>query len=393
MVEGKLVTAIVVAAGRSGRMGFDKLFYRIEGTEVLRRSVMAMDAHPAVDSLVVVAGGNIGQVRALFCAHPTQKPLDIVPGGETRADSVAAGVARAGNADFIAIHDGARPFVSADIITRTLHAAAKTGAAAPALPVKDTVKQIQGQGAPEGEMVVKTIARAALRSVQTPQIFNRAAYAQALAALPPNRRAAVTDDCMVMELAGHPVALVPGEEANRKITTPADLPPPQSPAPQAAPPALRIGHGYDVHRLVENRPLIVGGVSIPHALGLLGHSDADVLLHAVTDALLGAAALGDIGSHFPDTAAAYKNADSLVLLGKAMALVRQNGWRVGNIDATILCQRPKLAPHIPAMQRNIAGALGVSAAAVSIKATTEEGLGFTGSGQGVAAHCVALLQK
>ena len=155
---------------------------------------------------------------------------------------------------------------------------------------------------------------------------------------------------------------------------------------------LRIGHGYDVHRLVEGRRLILGGVEVPHTLGLLGHSDADVLLHAVMDAVLGAAALGDIGQHFPDNDPAYKGADSLALTREVARIIAEHGYKVGNIDATILCQRPKLAPHIPAMRRNIADAFGLPVDAVSVKATTEEHLGFTGEGLGIAAHAVALIE-
>ncbi len=156
---------------------------------------------------------------------------------------------------------------------------------------------------------------------------------------------------------------------------------------------MRIGHGYDVHRLVEGRKLILGGVEVPHTLGLLGHSDADVLTHAVMDALLGAAALGDIGRHFPDTDPAYKGADSLVLLDHVMALLDQAGWKVGNVDATILAQKPKLAPHIPQMRDNLARHMGVELEQVNVKATTEEKLGFTGAEQGIAAHAVCLLER
>lgn len=156
---------------------------------------------------------------------------------------------------------------------------------------------------------------------------------------------------------------------------------------------LRIGHGYDVHKLVENRPLILGGVTVPHHIGLLGHSDADVLLHAVMDALLGALALGDIGMHFPDNDPAYKNADSMVLLRHCIRLADESGWRLGNLDATIIAQAPKLAPYLPAMRRNIAAAFGVDAGDVNIKATTEEHLGFTGAEQGVSTHCVLLMSQ
>ena len=194
---------------------------------------------------------------------------------------------------------------------------------------------------------------------------------------------AVTDDCSLFELAGFAVQLVEGDYANAKITTIEDL---------KGEGKMRIGHGYDVHRLVEGRKLILGGVDIPYEKGLLGHSDADVLLHAVSDALLGAAALGDIGGHFPDTDPRYKGADSLELLRQVGLLLKQAGYTVGNIDATILCQAPKLAPHIPAMRQNIARVLDLPADAVSVKATTEEKLGFTGAGQGIAAHAVALIQ-
>ena len=193
---------------------------------------------------------------------------------------------------------------------------------------------------------------------------------------------AVTDDCSLFELAGQPVRLVEGEYANIKITTKEDLKGESS---------MRIGHGYDVHRLVEGRKLILGGVEIPYEKGLLGHSDADVLLHAISDALLGAAALGDIGKHFPDTDPRFEGADSLELLRQVGLLLQQAGYTVGNIDSTILCQAPKLAAHIPAMRRHIADALGISPDAVSVKATTEEKLGFTGAGQGIAAHAVALI--
>ncbi len=382
MIQGKSVAAVVVAAGSSARMGFDKLFYPIEGVEVLRRAVQALDTHPLVDTLVVAAGSNIARVQALFAQHPPQKPLAIVPGGATRLASVAAGAAACPGADLVAIHDGARPFVSAEQIQAVLQAAAEHGAAAPCLPVKDTIKQ-----AADG-FVAATPAREGLVAMQTPQAFERAAFLRALARLKIADYGRYTDDCMVMEAAGLPVKLVQGDEANRKITTPADLPGADS-GGQA--PCLRVGHGYDVHRLQAGRRLVLGGVEIAHETGLLGHSDADVLLHAVIDALLGAAALGDIGQHFPDSSPAYKDADSLMLLAEAGRLVRGAGFAAANLDATLVCQAPRLAGHIPAMRANIARALGLGQGAVSVKATTEEGLGFTGQKQGIAAHCVALL--
>ena len=259
-----------------------------------------------------------------------------------------------------------------------IRTAANTGAAAPAVPVKDTIKVADKDG-----KVVTTPDRATLYAVQTPQCFDRALYLQALEAVSGEKASLVTDDCSLFELAGLPVTLTAGDYANLKITTKEDLQKENT---------MRIGHGYDVHRLVEDRKLILGGVEVPYEKGLLGHSDADVLLHAVMDAVLGAAALGDIGQHFPDTDPAYKGADSLALTREVAKIIAAHGYKVGNIDATILCQRPKLAPHIPAMRKNIADAFGLPLDAVSVKATTEEHLGFTGEGLGIAAHAVALIE-
>lgn len=370
------VTAIIVAAGASRRMGFDKLSYRLpDGRTVLETSCALFAAHPAVDELVLVAGGNRPQCEAIAAACP--KPCTVVQGGATRADSVRSGLAAA-KGQLVAIHDAARPFASAEIITAALQAAAESGAAAPAVPVKDTIKIADQDG-----KVVATPDRAMLYAVQTPQCFDRALYLQALEAVSGEKASLVTDDCSLFELAGLPVTLTAGDYANLKITTKEDLQKEKT---------MRIGHGYDVHRLVEDRKLILGGVEVPYEKGLLGHSDADVLLHAVMDAVLGAAALGDIGQHFPDTDPAYKGADSLALTHEVAKIIAAHGYKVGNIDATILCQRPKLAPHIPAMRQNIADAFGLPLDAVSVKATTEEHLGFTGEGLGIAAHAVALIE-
>ena len=370
------VTAIIVAAGASRRMGFDKLSYRLpDGRTVLETSCALFAAHPAVDGLVLVAGGNRPQCEAIAAACP--KPCTVVQGGATRADSVRSGLAAA-KGQLVAIHDAARPFASAEIITAALQAAAESGAAAPAVPVKDTIKVADQDG-----KVVATPDRATLYAVQTPQCFDRALYLQALETVSGEKASLVTDDCSLFELAGLPVTLTAGDYANLKITTKEDLQKEKT---------MRIGHGYDVHRLVEDRKLILGGVEVPYEKGLLGHSDADVLLHAVMDAVLGAAALGDIGQHFPDTDPAYKGADSLALTREVAKIIAAHGYKVGNIDATILCQRPKLAPHIPAMRQNIADAFGLPLDAVSVKATTEEHLGFTGEGLGIAAHAVALIE-
>lgn len=370
------VTAVIVAAGASRRMGFDKLSFRLpDGRSVLQTSCDALAAHPAVTGLVLVCGGNRAACEAIAAHCP--KPCTVVQGGATRADSVRSGLAAA-EGELVAIHDAARPFVSKAVIDAALMAAAADGAAAPAVPVKDTIKIADGAG-----RVAATPDRASLYAVQTPQCFRRSLYLQALSAVTGEKASLVTDDCSLFELAGLPVTLTEGDYANYKITTKEDLQKEKT---------MRIGHGYDVHRLVEDRKLILGGVEIPFEKGLLGHSDADVLLHAVMDAVLGAAALGDIGQHFPDNDPAYKGADSLQLTREVAKIIAAHGYRVGNIDATILCQRPKLAPHIPAMREKIADAFGLPADAVSVKATTEEHLGFTGEGLGIAAHAVALIE-
>ena len=339
-------------------------------------------------SAVLVAGKNRAFVeqQAVGCT----KPVQIVAGGATRAESAKNGVLAA-HGELVAVHDAARPFVSPAVIAAVLEAAARCGAAAPAVPVKDTIKQAvpgDGKTVPEACLVRSTPDRSTLYAVQTPQCFDRAQYLAALQELDAEKARLVTDDCSLFELTGRSVQLTQGDYANLKITTREDLPRPV----QKEETRMRIGHGYDVHRLVEGRKLILGGVEIPFEKGLLGHSDADVLAHAVMDAVLGAAALGDIGQHFPDNDPAYAGADSLELARHVARILSEHDYRVENIDATILCQRPKLAPHIPAMRANLAAAFGLPVDAVSVKATTEEHLGFTGEGLGIAAHAVALIE-
>ena len=376
------VSAIIVAAGASRRMGFDKLSYRLPGGKtVLETSVAAFAAHPQVDELILVAGGNLPACQAIAAACP--KPCTVVGGGATRADSVCSGL-RAAKGQLVAIHDAARPSVSEQVITDALAEAEAMGAAAPAVAVKDTIK-IANDGA-----VVQTPDRAALFAVQTPQCFCRNLYWKALEAVQGEKVHLVTDDCSLFELAGLPVHLTQGDYVNLKITTKEDLP---AVAQNKGENTMRIGHGYDVHRLVEGRKLIMGGVTIPYEKGLLGHSDADVLLHAVSDALLGAAALGDIGKLFPDTDPAFKGADSRELLREAWRRIQAKGYTLGNVDVTIIAQAPKMLPHIPQMRVFIAEDLGCHMDDVNVKATTTEKLGFTGRGEGIACEAVALLIK
>ena len=385
----KSVSAVLVAAGSSTRMGFDKLSFDLGGETVLHRSIRAFERCPDVTEIILVAGKNRAFVEQQ--AADCTKPVRIVPGGATRAESAKNGVLAAAG-ELVAVHDAARPFVSQAVIAAALAAAARCGAAAPAVPVKDTIKLAargDGKTVPDACPVQATPDRSTLYAVQTPQCFDRAAYLAALEELDEEKARLVTDDCSLFELTGRPVQLTQGDYANLKITTREDLPRPE----QKEEHKMRIGHGYDVHRLVEDRKLILGGVDVPFEKGLLGHSDADVLTHAVMDAVLGAAALGDIGQHFPDNDPAYAGADSLKLAGHVAQILKEHGYRIENIDATLLCQRPKLAPHIPAMRANLAAAFGLPVDAVSVKATTEEHLGFTGEGLGIAAHAVALIER
>ena len=281
--------------------------------------------------------------------------------------------------------------MTAEVIARTLESAKKYGSGVAAVPLKDTVKRVN-----EGGVVVDTPPRDALRAVQTPQTFEAELIRRAHAAYALGERA--TDDAALAERMGVKVRLTEGDVENIKLTTPEDMLLARQvilrrEGQKEEKPMVRIGHGYDVHRLTEDRKLILCGVEIPYTLGLLGHSDADVALHALMDALLGAAALGDIGRHFPDTDPAYKGADSGKLLDHVVALLEEEGYVVGNVDVTIICQRPKLKDYIEQMRQNVARHLKVDADCVNIKATTTEKLGFEGEGLGISSHAVACIEK
>ncbi|MEG2053344.1 MAG: 2-C-methyl-D-erythritol 2,4-cyclodiphosphate synthase [Oscillospiraceae bacterium] len=396
MYNNKKITAIIVGAGSSTRMGFDKLFYKLEGKEVLWHSVNILVQNEYIDDVVLVINEDKREDINLILQNFT-KPIKVVQGGNNRVQSVQNGVAAA-TGDFVAIHDAARPFASDELIKAVIEKAVTVGGAVPAVRVKDTVKMSEN-----GEGVTADLCRDKLFAVQTPQVFDLQKYKNALLKLGEKE---VTDDAEIFSNAGYEVGFSAGDYKNIKITTVDDLPLAKTNYDEAQPLqtvqnaqkpvqgfGFKIGHGYDVHKLVADRKLILGGVCIPFEKGLLGHSDADVLAHAVADALLGATALGDIGKHFPDNDDEYKNADSLVLLKKVCELVTQNGFAIGNVDATILCQAPKLATFILQMRENLAKAMGIDVANVSVKATTEEHLGFTGSGEGIATHCVCLLCK
>ena len=377
------VSAILAAAGRSSRMGgIDKLSVDLGGITVLGQSVKRLLHNSEVSELVIVARPESRpDIERMIDEFHVLKPVKLVDGGRTRFLSIQNGVAAASaDAEYYLMHDAARPFVSDELISKTIEAALLHKAAASGVKVTDTIKIVDESG-----FVEDTPDRSKLLAVGTPQVFEAKLYREAAMVFGKDE---AYDDCEVVEAAGKPVFLVEGDPGNIKITTPADIG-----KPSARDGLIRLGHGYDAHRFAAGRDLILGGVSIPFELGLLGHSDADVLAHAVIDALLGAAALGDIGRLFPDSDRAYEGMCSLVLLRETSSLIKSSSYRIVNIDSTVICQRPKLADYIDAMRANIAGAIGIPKGAVSVKATTEEGLGFTGEMKGAAAHAVAFLDR
>jgi 2-C-methyl-D-erythritol 4-phosphate cytidylyltransferase/2-C-methyl-D-erythritol 2,4-cyclodiphosphate synthase len=383
------VTAIIAAGGRGVRLGGPrpKQFLTLGGRPILQRSIDAFVASDRIADIVVALPPDLAAMRPGYL-HDGGKPLQVVEGGERRQDSVANAFARvSSSADVVVIHDAARPLVTADLIRRTVDAAARYGAAIAALPVTDTVKRSDAE-----RFILETIPRNEVFLAQTPQAFRvdvlRAALAQAHAG-------DATDEAMLAERAGHRVHLVEGDPRNLKITTAEDLATAEGLVAGDGVyglQALRIGNGYDLHRLVAGRRLILGGVTIPFERGLQGHSDADVVCHAVTDAILGAAGAGDIGRYFPDTDAAWENADSLVLLSRAAAVVADAGFSIGNVDVVVIAQRPKLLPYVEQMRTNLARAMNVPVEQVSIKGKTNEGVDSMGVGDSIAAHAVALVR-
>ena len=360
-------SAVIVAAGSAQRMqGIDKLLAPLDGVPVLRRTVEALASAPEITELIVVTRADRLEAVQALC-EGLSKPVSVVPGGKTRAESVLCGLSAAAM-PYAAIHDGARPLVTNEVIAQAIAAAVSCGAAAPAVPVHDTIKRA------ESGLVLETPDRSTLFAVQTPQVFRTEEIRSVLRCHGSGRKAGAPDARRCRKFEDHNT----GRSAHRR----GDLEGEND---------MRIGHGYDVHRLVPGRKLILGGVEIPFERGLDGHSDADVLTHALMDALLGAACLGDIGLLFPDNDPQYKGISSLLLLEEVVRRVHAAGFAVGNADITVLCQRPKLRPHIPAMQERLRALLGTQA--VNVKATTEEGLGFTGSGEGIACHAVCLLEE
>jgi 2-C-methyl-D-erythritol 4-phosphate cytidylyltransferase / 2-C-methyl-D-erythritol 2,4-cyclodiphosphate synthase len=419
MEQGTTV-ALIVAAGRGERSGqaLPKQFARIGGTAMVAHSHRALAAHPGIDRVVVVIGS--GQQPLLADALGA---VEWVEGGATRRESVRQGLEYLADSgvSHVLIHDAARPFVPAAVVDRLIAALDRDAGAVPALPVADTlakgaaptrpgstaapspfvssegrswndVGSSNGGGSSDeqasSDILGDVVPRDALHRIQTPQAFRFDAILAAHRQWPADAEA--TDDAQIARASGHDVILVQGDTMLEKLTYPSDFA--EAEARIAPAPEYRSASGYDVHRLAAGEELWLGGIRIPHDKGLAGHSDADVALHAITDALLGTIAAGDIGLHFPPSDPRWKGADSAQFLQHAALLVEAEGGRVTFVDLTIICEAPKIGPHRDAMRARIGDLLRLPVARVSIKATTTERLGFTGRGEGIAAQAVATVR-
>lgn len=381
-MNNKKKTAVIIAAAGTGkRMGssIPKQYLKIGGEPILLKSVRAFCDNKEIDWIVVVTNGDYIQAcLEMKDRYGLDKIQAVIEGGEERQDSVYRAIVEIDRLcpeiEYVLVHDGARPFVRQETINAVLEAAEEKGAAVACVPVKDSIRQEK-----DGESA--NLPRQRLYAVQTPQGFQkeilRKAYEQAFA-----DGYYGTDDATLAERIGQSVTLVRGTYDNIKITTREDMPM-----------ESRVGTGFDVHQLKEGLPLVLGGVKIPFEKGLLGHSDADVLVHALMDALLGAAALGDIGRHFPDTDPQYRGISSMELLRRVKGLLDKDGWRVGNVDITLMAQRPKIKSLIGDMTDNLSKTLDLETCRINIKGTTTERLGFVGREEGIAAQAVCLLYR
>jgi len=393
------VDIVLTGAGAGARLGspVPKAFVEVAGRPLVAHALEAASAvEPRRVAITVPEAGAADWIRRVRDLGSSVRVIGVA-GGATRQESVRRGLeALAGAADetgepgpeLVLVHDAARPCASPALWRRVLESARATGAAVPVLPAVDCLKRVDASGRVEATLDRERIVR-----VQTPQGFRWEWLWEAHR----SDGGGAPDDAALVEGRGRTVATVEGEPRNLKVTRPEDLRAAARALGAAeglgpgSVPAGRVGHGWDVHRLVEGRRLVLGGVEIAHRSGLAGHSDADVLAHAITDALLGAAGLGDIGSHFPDDDPRWKDSDSLELLGRVVDLVRESGHGIANVDATVRAEEPRLAPHVEPMRHELARVLGVPVEQVSVKATTGEGVGPVGRGEAIVAEAVALL--
>lgn len=369
------IATLLVAAGTGSRFGAEtpKQFLALAGKPVIRHAADSL----AAESQLLQPVGDAAPIEAALAGLPH---LPVVPGGVTRQDSVRAGLEALARyrPDIVLVHDAARPNIPAGTISALLAALQRAPGAIPAAPVADTLKRgIQG-------VIAETVPRDGLFRAQTPQAFR---FTQLLAAHRAGFQGA-TDDASLLEAAGETVLIVPGSDDNIKLTYPEDLTRLERVMTTLIP---RIGTGFDVHVLEAGRPLILCGVTVPHDKGLAGHSDADVGIHALCDAIYGALAEGDIGRHFPPTESTWKDADSARFLRHAAGRISARGGRLANVDVTLICERPKISPHAAEMQARLAHLLDIAPDRVSVKATTTERLGFTGRGEGIAAQAAVCM--
>lgn len=376
-------TALIVAAGRGQRAGrgLPKQYRTLAGLAVLRRACLAFLGHPRVGSVRVVINPTD---RAHYDTAVAGLHLpEPVAGGESRQESCLRGLEALANGtapDSVLIHDAARPFVDAATIGRVIDALDRSPAVIAGVPVTDTLKRVESGG-----RVATTVERAGLWRAQTPQGFK---FGSILRAHRAAAGRALTDDAAVAEASGLAVVMVEGSESNMKLTSEDDF---RRAERMLSGCDIRVGTGFDVHRFGPGSRVMLCGIAIPHDRGLQGHSDADAGLHALTDAILGAVAGGDIGSHFPPSDPQWRGADSAEFLRKAVSLVTGRGGEIRHLDVTLICETPKVGPHRGAMRERIAEVAGVPAERVSVKATTTEGLGFTGRGEGIAAQAIATI--
>lgn len=387
------VSAIIPAGGIGKRMGLDgpKQFVTLAGVPLLVHTLRAFAKVEQIRQIIVAAPeSHLNHTRELIEKFHIHKTC-VVVGGKLRQDSVLAGLNHvAADCQFVAVHDGARPLITPALIKDCLAAALDYGAAMAALAVKDTIKAV----GPD-HIIHHTVDRETLWQAQTPQVVRVDILKRAFSKAQKSSFIG-TDEASFLELINEPMMVVEGSEQNIKITRPDDLLIAEAilmntQQADTQPSYPRIGHGYDAHCLVTDRPLILGGVKIPHHKGLLGHSDADVLTHALCDAILGALAAGDIGKHFPDNDPAYKGISSLKLLEQVIETAHKQGLFLANADITVIAQQPKLSPHFPTMQENLSRICRVTPNAINLKGTTTEKMGFTGREEGIATHAVVLM--
>ena len=384
------VAALIVAGGMGRRLDsrVPKQFIRLGGRSIVDRSLEPFLSSERVHEVVLVMPADLVSQPPESLTSST-KLTRVVAGGLRRQDSVARGFdAASPAAEVIVIHDAARPFVTRELIARTIDAAVEAGAALAAVAASDTVKEVTTVR--DVPWVGRTLNRAEIYLAQTPQAFKRDVLQAAIAE--GRDGAEATDEAALAERAGHPVRLVQGDSRNIKITTEADLVLAHALTADRAGGTVRVGFGYDLHRFTEGRPLVLGGITIPHEQGLAGHSDADAVCHAVTDAILGAAAAGDIGQHFSDADDRWKDASSVDLLRRAVEIVKLQGAVVENVDVVIITERPRIAPYAQQMRQVLADVLRLEMATVSIKGKTNEGVGELGRGEALAVHAVASIR-